>query len=98
MENELELAESLNKYFIDSKFKINNEIENIDFEESEIKTYGNEFKFKQVDTTNILNIVKAFKNKTGGKKLISGITKESRKYTAYFFAAIVNDCLRSRNI
>ena len=29
MENELELAESLNRYFIDSITKINNEIENI---------------------------------------------------------------------
>ena len=52
--------------------------------ESEINTYGNEFKFKQVDTTNILNI--------GGKKLASeGVVKESMKYTAYFFGDIGND-------
>ena len=65
MENEL--AESLNIYFIDSITKINNGIEEIDYEESDINTYGNEFKFKQVDTTNILNIVKAFESMTGGK-------------------------------
>ena len=58
MENELEFAESLNRYFIDSVTKINNKIENIEFEESDINTYGNEIKFKQVDTTNILNILK----------------------------------------
>ena len=57
MENELKLAESLNRYFIDSVTKINNEIEKINFEESDINTYGNEFKFKQIDITNIPNIV-----------------------------------------
>ena len=62
MKNELELAESLNRYFIDSVTKINNGIEKRDYEESDINTYGNEFKFTQVDTTNIINIVKAFKN------------------------------------
>ena len=67
MEYKLQLAESLNSYFIDSMTKINNEIENIDFEKSKINTYGNEFKFKQLDTTNILNIVKAFKNNIRGK-------------------------------
>ena len=95
MENELQLAESLNSYFIDSITNINNEIQNIDFKEFAINTYGNEFKFKQVDTASILNIVNAFKSKAGGKKLPSdGLLKESMKYTISFFAGIVNDFLR----
>ena len=45
MENELEVAESLNRYFIDSTTKINNESEYIDFRDFEINTYANKFKF-----------------------------------------------------
>ena len=78
MGNQLELAESLNRYFINSITKINNGIEKLDYEESDMNTNGSEFKFKQADTANMLNIVKAFKNKTATKKLFSeGVTKES---------------------
>ena len=81
MENELKLAESLNRYFIDSVTKINNEIEKINFEESDINTYGNEFKFKQIDITNIPNIVNDCLRPRNMEDIYSSIHKKIKNST-----------------
>ncbi|XP_036332761.1 uncharacterized protein LOC118744128 [Rhagoletis pomonella] len=92
---ENEIAQSLNNYFIDSIIEITSNIEPGKKESFTTPNCTHNFKFIEIETDEVLEIVSGFKNKIGGKKLLSeGVIKDSITYTGYFYTQLINESLK----
>ncbi|XP_067619860.1 repetitive organellar protein-like [Eurosta solidaginis] len=93
VENETELANGLNRFFINSVIEINNIIEPCRIALSDVQI-NSRLKFAKITTDEVINILKEFKYKIGGRKLISdGVLKDCISYTGYFYAQIINNSI-----
>lgn len=95
VENDTEVANKLNLFFINSVIEINRNIPSIDLVMNNNQASCT-FKFSNITTAEVINIIKTFKYKIGGRKLLSdGVLKDSIEYLGYFYALIINDSVES---
>ncbi|XP_036340251.1 uncharacterized protein LOC118749554 [Rhagoletis pomonella] len=95
VENDTEVANKLNLFFINSVIEINRNIPCFDLVMNSSQTNCS-FKFSYITTAEVINIIKTFKYKIGGRKLLSdGVLKDSIEYLGYFYALIINDSVES---
>lgn len=98
-EDNLEISDRFNNYFIDSVIAIQNEIDNIPRRRSDndnVRMNTINFKFRRVSLEEISEIILSFKSVIGGKKLLTyGVLKDSVEIIAYFYMEIINECLQT---
>lgn len=95
----LEMANYLNNYFINSVKDIVNNIETVRNTTNFEFNSATQCKFQEITTEYIINIVKKFENKIGGKKKMSyGVIRDSIEYTGFFYAQIVNESIRTGSV
>ncbi|XP_054746274.1 kelch domain-containing protein 10 homolog [Anastrepha obliqua] len=92
IEDENEIANELNKYFVESIMSIHNSIENIVMNEEREVLDRNIFEFRRVTTDDIIKTVSSLKNKYGGKKMLTeGVIKDSMEYLGYTYVCLINE-------
>lgn len=97
LENSNDIANVLNCYFVQSIIQINDSIETIELvDESETTNSIATFELTSIELEDIMNITKSFKNKYGGKNLLSeGVIKDSMVYIAHLYKDIINESFDS---
>ena len=94
IEGDINIANSFNRFFVNSIVEINNKIDIINNVSLDLVHCEGSFSFDRVTVCDIEAIVSKFKRKLGGKKLMSeGVLKDSISYTAHFYAEIINESM-----
>lgn len=94
IEDKYQIANALNKYFVDSIIDIRNNIENIVISEYTDDVDRRLFEFQMINTTDILKIASSFRNKYGGTKLVTeGVIKDSLDYLGYVYVGLINQSI-----
>ena len=94
VEGDINIANSFNNYFVDSIIDINSNIDVIDRLSFELVRCDSRFIFENVTVCDIIAIVKRFRNKIGGNKLLSeGVIKDAIPYMAHFYVQIINESM-----
>ena len=94
IEGDIDIANSFNRFFVESIVEINSKIDIISNYTLDLIQLDSNFKFNMVTVCDIELIVSKFKNKLGGKKLLSeGVIKDSMIYTGHFYAQIINNSM-----
>lgn len=93
---ENDIAQALNDYFVDSITEICLNIEIIDKEFPILPNFAYSFKFQEIETDEVIKIAGSFKNRIGGRKLLSeGVIRDAVSYLGFFYMQIVNESLKN---
>lgn len=95
IEDHNEMAETFNKYFIESVEQINNQIEQFEYTNNIGYTSDISFKFKGVSIRNVKNALKDLKNNTDEFYLNKTVLTDAMPLIGIILTDIINDSLSS---